>query len=426
MKNIKFYNNLKVLLLPQNEIQLFYELLIIHSLFLITFFASIFKGILLLFLIHFLPLIYFIIGFVYISFFKRKKIQLDLYFYLIIIFSFCLIFVGIFKKNYLTDIVSNLLFFLSPILTYYLSNSILTSNKDKIWVIKNYITFSLLQVILFFAIKMINISLFNENLVIYKAYNVGGLQSSFLLATFMFSMKKYYTIRFKYIYGLILALLFINELLVPVTLPFKQLFILLILWVCYISFNYISKVLVFLFLSFFVIFLLYNWDALYVLSRFVISYTELFTESLFKEKRFTEIFGVLKTIENKLPFSILFGEGFGGLWNVKLISIDPIYLINVDFRNDTQVSMVHSSFFTLLLRGGLISLISYFILVSNVFKNIQFSSRVNFKWNPYSNYLKAFNFYVIITLVGSLFDWFIYGNYFWGILCSFSILKSDK
>jgi len=409
-------------LVPKNKRQLFLEIITLHYLFLITFFASILKGAILLFLIYFLPIILFVIGFLIIGS-SGVKVKFEVKFLIILLIGIILFFVGVSKNNFIQDIISNFLFFISPVLTFYLLNSILSNNQDKIWAINNFIILSIFQVFLFFSLKIFNILFYDVPFVIYKAYNVGGLQSAFLVTTFLLSMRKEYIKKYKLFFRIILFLLVINEILVPVSLPFKQLFILLIIWFLYISYNYLSRKIVFLLIVVISSYLIYNWQNLYILSRFIISYTELFQDSLFREKRFTEIFGVLRTIKDGLPFSLIYGEGFGGLWDTSLLRIDNIYLQTIDFRMRNKVSMVHSSFFTLLIRGGLLALFCYLILLSDIIRKLRRNLKYYKYLYSYKSYLTAFGFFLLITLVGSLFDWFIYGNYYWGVICSFSLLN---
>jgi hypothetical protein len=414
------FNVLRKYLKPNNFDQFYIELLIIYNLFLITLFATFFKGYVLLFLIYFVPSLLVIFFFLLKIIFYKTVFRFPLSFFYTIFVFVILCLIGVLKGNYLTDIFSNAIFFISPLLSFYLVSSVIVNNSDKLWLIKNYILLSSIQVLFFFALKLVNVSVLNEDIINYKAFNVGGLQSSFLiLIYFLYSKRKYVNIYGRY-FSFFLFLLFINEILVPIVLPFKQLLLLLLLFLIYVFIYILPRKYLFIVVGFIIFLTTLNYEKVYVFARLFSHFNDIFSNSIFLDKRVVEIYGVINTINSNLPFSLIYGEGFGGLWDSSKIGIDISYLKQVDFRINTLVSMVHSSFFTLFLRGGFLSLSCYLLFLFKVyFNNKLIIKKLVFKNDIYF-FLKSFKFYFILYLIASFFDWYIYANSFIGILFAIS------
>ena len=415
----------KDILKSNNFDQFYIQLLMIYNLFLITVFATFIKGYVLLFLVYFLPLLLVILFFLIKIFFYKKIIKFPYSFYYTVVIFFILIIIGLIKKNNYSDILSNAIFFISPLLSYYLISSIINNQEDKIWMIKNIIILSSLQIIIFFLIKFFNVFLLNKDLVNYEAFNVGGLQSSFLiLAYFLFLRKKYFKLLGIY-FIIFISILILNEILVPIVLPFKQLLLLLLIFLVYVFFYIIPKKYLFFFVLIIVFITTLNLEKIYVFTRLFSHFKDISSNSIFLDKRIIEIYGVVNTIKLNLPFSLIYGEGFGGLWDTNSIGIDISYLKQVDFRKETFVSMVHSSFFTLLIRGGLLSVSCYLIMLYIVFKRNNFFIKKINRSNTLFFYFKSFKLYFLLYVFASFFDWYIYANCFIGILFAISTFKPN-
>lgn len=410
---------------PLNFNQLFIEIFMIYNLFLITLFATFLKGYILLFLVYFFPLILISFFFLMKLLFLKKEFKFHFSFFYTIIIFFILLFVGLLQDNIFVDIFTNALFFISPLFTFYIVSSCIDNDNDKLWLIKNYIVLTSFQILIFFFIKFFNVLILNKELVNYEAFNVGGLQSSFLvLAYFLYTRKKYFN-RFGIYFFIFVSILFVNEVLVPIVLPFKQLLLLLFLFLAYIFVFILPKK--YLFLITIVLFFItsINLEKIYVFTRLFSHFSELSTNSIFLDKRIIEVYGVVNTIKANLPFSLIYGKGFGGLWDSNTIGIDISYLKQVDFRKSTNVSMVHSSFFTIFMRGGFLSLSCYFILFYIVYYRNKIAFRMFNKNSDYYFFFKSFKFYFFILIIASFFDWYIYANSFIGLLFAISTFKPN-
>jgi hypothetical protein len=408
---------------PSNFNQFYIEICMIYNLFLITFFASFIKGYILLFLVYFFPVILILFFFFLKLLFLKNEIKFHPSFFYSLLIFFLLIIVGLFENNFIADILTNALFFISPLLSFYIISSCINDDRDKLWLIKNFIVLTSLQILTFFTIKFFNFTVLNKDLVNYEAFNVGGLQSSFLVVSyFLYTRKKYYNNYGNY-FVIFVTFLLINELLVPIVLPFKQLLLLLFLFLSYIFVFILPKK--YLFLIFLIVFFIttINLEKIYVFTRLFSHFSELSSNSIFLDKRIIEVYGVVNTIKANLPFSIIYGKGFGGLWDSNTIGIDISYLKQVDFRKNTNVSMVHSSFFTLFMRGGFLSLSCYIILFYIVYYKNKIAFTMFSQNSDYYYYFKSFKFYFLILILASFFDWYIYANSFIGLLFAISTLK---
>jgi len=408
---------------PSNFNQFYIEICLIYNLFLITFFASFLKGYILLFLVYFFPLILILFFFITKLIFLKNEIKFHPSFFYSIIIFFILIFIGLLQNNFIADIFTNALFFISPLLSFYIISSCINDDNDKIWLIKNFIVLTSLQILIFFAIKFFNVSILNNELVNYEAFNVGGLQSSFLVVSyFLYTRKKYFRI-YGNLFIIFITILLINELFVPIVLPFKQLLLLLFLFLAYIFYFILPKKYLILILLLIFFFTTINLEKIYVFTRLFSHFNELSSNSIFLDKRIIEIYGVVNTIKANLPFSLIYGKGFGGLWDSNTIGIDISYLKQVDFRKSTNVSMVHSSFFTLFMRGGILSLSCYIILFYIVYYRNKIAFTMFNQNSDYYFYFKSFKFYFLILILASFFDWYIYANSFIGLLFAISTFK---
>jgi hypothetical protein len=411
-------------LLPNNLVQLIFFIIFLFNLFFLTIVPYFITGKFLYSIFYLFPIIfYLIIFFTYSIVSKRRFIYISQYLLYLFLLSFILIFIGFINGNYFIDIVSNLFFFIAPFIGYYVSKSILRESNDKIWVLNNFIYLSILQIVFFFILKMIRFFFMGQDFVIYKAFNVDGLQSSILVCIFLLYIYKNHKHQISNIFKFVIFTLCVNELLYPISLPFKQLLFSLVVAILFILFFVfrINKILLVGIFSAFVLFILnYYSTELYVLTRFINYYQDLLTISLFKDKRIVEIYGVLSTLYNNLPTSLFFGEGFGGLWNADLLNLNPNFLKNVDFRKGAFVSMVHSSYFTILLRSGLFGLFFYFIFFYKIKKSLKKIIKLENLKDTYLYYVKSFRFYFILTLILSFFDYYIYANTFWGVIAYIS------
>ena len=408
---------------PLNFNQFYIEICMIYNLFLITLFASFLKGYILLFLVYFFPVILILLFFILKLLFLKNEIKFQPSFFYTILIFFILSIVGLLQNNFIADIYTNALFFISPLFSFYIVSSCINDESDKLWLIKNFIVLTSLQILVFFIIKFFNVIILSKELVNYEAFNVGGLQSSFLVVSFFLYTRKKYFNKYGYYFLFFIIMLLINELLVPIVLPFKQLLLLLFFFLSYIFvFILPKKYLLIIFLIIFFITTI-NLEKIYVFTRLFSHFNELSSNSIFLDKRIIEVYGVVNTIKENMPFSLIYGKGFGGLWDSNTIGIDISYLKQVDFRKSTNVSMVHSSFFTLFMRGGFLSLSCYIILFYIVYYRNKLAMTYFNENSEYYYFFKSFKFYFLILIIASFFDWYIYANSFIGLLFAISTLK---
>lgn len=407
----------------KNKYLFLFFLIFLFNFIIIPFSPYFLDGKVLYSVIYIFPFFFYILVlFIFYSFFNFQSLSFPVPLLLLFLASIILVFIGIYYNNFFLDIFTNFFFFISPFLGFYVSSTLLKYSNNKKDVLNLFILFSCLNIIFFLLFKFFNVLILGQDFVIYKAFNQDGLQSSPLLFVFLFFIFFNFKYKFSILFYFIFSFIFINEILYPFSLPFKQLFISLLVTLIFIL-RAVYRIQIFkLFLFIIVIgFGLVNLfkSEVYLIVRFSEFFTDLLANSIFKDKRVLEVAGVLITLKSEFPYSILFGHGFGGLWDASLLNVDSSYLKILDYRYESFVSMVHSSYFTILIRSGFFGLLIYLLFFRYIYKKINYSIyNINDDYVMY--FLRAYKFYFFLTLFLSFFDYYIYSSAFWGVIAGIS------
>jgi len=408
---------------PNNNIQFIFSALVIYLLFIFPLIAKFFdgNGLILLASYYIIPTLYLTSIFIILFFYHKDLIKIKIPFLIFLSFVTILFLIGLLYENYLVDILTSLIFFLAPILAYFLSKSLVTNKNDLRWLLKNYLFLQLVQILFFLILKLVNTFILGKPFQVYKAFNIDGLYSSFLIATFVVFSYKNLSGKYGTLFKILTFLVILNEILFPISLPFKQLFLFLIIWLIFIAFNTLKKKLIlFILIPTIVLLFYYYYEELYVIIRFIEHYAEIIETSIYIDKRVLEIAGVLSTIFNS-PLNFAFGNGLGGMWDSNLLDVNSVFFGSVDFRTEDKVYMVHSSYFAILMRGGIIALSIYIIFLYNIYKELKKKIKIVGHNTLLESYLRSFKFFFILMIFAGFIDWYIYSNFLFGYICFLSV-----